>query len=170
MIELTEIRRANGRHHIALAGGTKAVSETMGYANPAYLSQIFGPNPDRTPTEKLVRKLEAALGLPERTLDDPATEAVANADNWVPTRTSRLRQVRLLQEEAAKRVQVAPEKTAEMVQSVVDLIGKIIDAEKLDMSPLKTLDIVNMAVTDALEHGGTPREQNIESWVRLAAR
>lgn len=164
MMQLHEIRRINGRKQIQLAGGTTQVARSMGYANPAFLSQVFGPNPQRNPTEKLVRRLEAALGLPERTLDDPNTTTVSGS----PANSSSGMTKELLATNIA--ASIAPAETTLMVQDVIRLVGEIIASEKIDLSPIKALDLANLALTDALEHGGQPREQHIKTLVRLAGR
>lgn len=76
MSNMTDIRRENGRAAIEKAGGASKVSKIMGYSNASLLVQQFGPNPTRSPTDATMRKLEAAIGLPDRSLDaDPADAA-----------------------------------------------------------------------------------------------
>ena len=60
--------------------------------------------------------------------------------------------------------------TAEMVRSVINLVGDIIQKEKVDMSAIKALQLVDMGVADAMEHGGQPREQHLQSLVRLVGK
>lgn len=167
-LELHEIRRANGRAAIANAGGTNAVAQTMGYANPSYMSQLFGPNPDRKPTEKIMRRLEVALGLDSMSLDNPDSDAVRNADKWVPIRTSKQRRSLLLQEAAVQAAAATRHMTAEMVRSTIDMVSRIIETERISVTPAKALSLASLAITDAMEHGGQPREQHIQTLVRLA--
>ena len=73
MSKLVEIRRENGRAAIERAGGASKVAKKMGYSNPSFLVQQFWPNPTRSPSEGTMRKMEAAIGLEEGSLDtDPA--------------------------------------------------------------------------------------------------
>lgn len=65
----TENRLSNGRMAIERAGGVSKVAKKMGYRNPSFLVQIFGPNPTRQPSEKVARRMEEALGLRHMSLD-----------------------------------------------------------------------------------------------------
>ena len=65
-MSIIEERLINGRRAIDLAGGVSKVAAEMGYANASFLVQIFGPNPTCAPSDKMMRKLERTLGLPER--------------------------------------------------------------------------------------------------------
>lgn len=66
---LVTTRLRNGREAILSAGGVSKVARAMGYSNPSFLVQVFGPNPTRLPTERMVRRIEQALKLPVRSLD-----------------------------------------------------------------------------------------------------
>lgn len=81
-MDIKDIRLKNGRKAIADHGGVAKVSRKMGYQNPSYLVQIFGPSPTRPPSEKTCRKVEVALGLSEGALDQavmPMTKAPGGA-------------------------------------------------------------------------------------------
>jgi hypothetical protein len=79
MSKLTDIRRENGRAAIEKAGGTTKVSKKMGYSNASFLTQQFGPNPTRSPSEGTMRKLEEVIGLDEGSLDVDPSSVKTNA-------------------------------------------------------------------------------------------
>ena len=79
MIRLVEIRRENGRAAIERAGGASKVAQKLGYSNPSFLVQQFGPNTTRSPSEGTMRKMEAAIGLDEGSLDTDPAAASTNA-------------------------------------------------------------------------------------------
>jgi hypothetical protein len=78
--ELDEIRRENGRRLIQKHGQGN-IAELLGHASSSTLSQIFGPKPTRAPTEKMVRKMEQALGLPDRSLDESNAPPAASPES-----------------------------------------------------------------------------------------
>lgn len=51
----------------------------MGYSNASFLTQQFGPNPTRSPSESTMRKLEEVIGLAEGSLDVDPSSAKTNA-------------------------------------------------------------------------------------------
>ena len=137
--DVYEVRRENGRRAIAKAGGTGHVAELMGHASASSLSQVFGPNPSRNPSDKLVRRMEEVLDLPSLSLDREDAGDVA-----------------------------AP--GAEIVAAVIHLVGHIMESEHVDLTPGRFADVVALAYTDTMDHGGTPREGHIRSVVRLLKR
>jgi hypothetical protein len=70
MTTIEDIRRANGRDLIRIHGAS-TIAQLLGHGSPSTLSQIFGPNPTRQPTEKLARKIESALNLKPLSMDAP---------------------------------------------------------------------------------------------------
>ena len=134
MSKLEEVRRENGRKLIQTHGGTK-LATLLGHKSPSTLSQIFGPNPTRTPTEKLMRRMEEALGLPTGSTDGDMTPP--------------------------------PAVTTDTVAAVIRLVGVVLESEALSLPPRRFADVVALAYTDTMEHGGKPRETHIRSVVRL---
>lgn len=137
MIELSELRRQNGRNVIASHGGVGRVATLMGYPSPSFLVQIYGPNPSRKPTERTTRKMEQSLGLEVGTLDQPPS-------NVNP-----------------------PAETISFISDLIQLVGKVFEQEGVSVSPGRFANVVALAYTDAMEQKRTPREQYIEKLVLL---
>ena len=154
MQDLTEIRRANIRALVAEMGGYPATVSKMGYGSASLLSQIAGPNPTRSPTEKAVRKMEAAMGLPHGYLDrapQPGEKVAASVKAPEP---------------AAPSAPATPF-NKETVTDVIRLVGSIADDESVVLPTGRFADVVALAFSDAVDHGGTPREGHIRQVVRL---
>lgn len=64
-------RRFHLRRLIAEHGGQTELSKALGYHTSTFLTQMVGPTPIRTITEKTARQYEVKLGLPNLTLDEP---------------------------------------------------------------------------------------------------
>lgn len=69
MTKMSDIRLRNLRRLLDQAGGAIHLAPTLGYSNPSYLSQLAGPNPTRTISERTARTIEQKLGLPEGCMD-----------------------------------------------------------------------------------------------------
>lgn len=87
---LVEIRRENGRRAIDKHGGVAKIARLMGHSSPSTLSQVFGPNPSRAPTENLARKLEKALDMPMLSLDQHSGQSAASSTTEVVAGVIRL--------------------------------------------------------------------------------
>ena len=140
-MSIIEERLINGRRAIDLAGGVSKVAAEMGYANASFLVQIFGPNPTRAPSDKMMRKLERTLGLPERSLDAPAAPPLPSATS-VPLNTAQL----------ARGIQ---------------LVSQISDEEAVRLGSDRLASIIAMGYEDAAENDGQPRESRLRQVVRL---
>lgn len=64
-------RRFHLRRLIAEHGGQTELSKALGYHTSTFLTQMVGPTPIRTISEKTARQYEVKLGLPNLTLDEP---------------------------------------------------------------------------------------------------
>ena len=64
-----ETRRDNLRAVVAARGGATVVATELGFASTSPLSQLTGPTPSRTVSERSARRFEKALGLPIGYLD-----------------------------------------------------------------------------------------------------
>lgn len=138
MSKLVEIRRENGRAAIERAGGASKVAKKMGYSNPSFLVQQFGPNPTRSPSEGTMRKMEAAIGLEEGSLD---TDPAAASNSSVST---------------------------ELIATVIRSVGTAMANEHIGaLAPDKHAELIVLALADTLEHGGQPREDHERALVRL---
>lgn len=151
-MKTSDVRRENLRRLIARSGGASALAQRLGYAGPSFLAQLAGPNPTREVTERTARTFESKLGLPDRALDavpaDP-TPAPALPRGRPPSAP-------------AQPVNVA------VIADVIRLVGSVLQGEQVATpGPERFADLVSLAVTDALEHGGVPREHHIRSVVRL---
>lgn len=65
---LAAVRRENLRR-LADQHGATVIAKALGYSSVAFLSQMIGPNPSRTVTERTVRAVERAMGLEPGVLD-----------------------------------------------------------------------------------------------------
>ncbi len=143
-MKLTDIRRARLRE-LMEKKGTKNLSETLGYRQPSFLSQMAGPNPTRDISEKTARRFEQKLGLPTGYLDmetDPVEAPVRAASAPV----------------AGSVAQVA---------EVIRMVGSICAGENVELAPIKFADVVALAYVDMMEHAGTARPEHIKQIVRL---
>lgn len=68
LYSLAAVRRENLRR-LADQHGATVIAKTLGYASVAFLSQMIGPNPTRTVTERTARTVEQAMGLEPGVLD-----------------------------------------------------------------------------------------------------
>lgn len=141
-MKIAELRRENLRALIEEHGGVSRLAEKLGYASPSFLVQQAGPNPTREVTEKSVRKFEKALGLPEGYLDRPP-----EPETPAPPASSL---------------------NPEAIGDVIRLVGSLMQRESIPVpSAQRFTDVIALAVVDAMEHGGVPRENHIRQVVRL---
>lgn len=140
MQKISEIRRENARKHIEFFGGVGKVASAMGYENPSFLVQVFGPNPTRNITEKMVRKLEAATGLLEGALDNEGIESIEGP---------------------------ALAFDMELVNTVIRFVGKVAESEGVQVGPDRFASLVQLALSDAIEHAGKPREAYLRQVLQL---
>lgn len=141
-MDLNETRRANARKAMEKFGGVSKVSRAMGYSNPSYLTQIFGPNPTRSPTEKTMRRMEEAMGLRDGELDEAPGSALP-------------------------RVGTASPLDAATLSRALTLVGQIVREEAAQVSPDRFATLVTMAYEDSIERGGEMREARIRQVVQL---
>ncbi len=139
--DLSVIRRDNLRLLKDRYGGRK-LAQMLGLEQSSFISQMAGPNPSRDVTEKTVRTLEKELSLEVGALDRPLGSP---------------------QEDKP----VSAEQNIAMVSAAIRAIGNICVDEKVDLPTNKLTDIIALAITDAMEHGGTLREDHIRQVVRL---
>ena len=114
----------------------------MGYANASFLVQMFGPNPTRPASEKTVRKMEEALGLPTGTLDS-----------------------------SAKAVQLPPAAathvdTQQLAQMLL-FVSRLASEEGVKLTDDRFATLVALAYEEAEEHPGQLREAKIRQVVQL---
>lgn len=114
------LRRENLRALIGERGGLTDLSNRLGYKNPSFLSQMAGPNPTREVTEKTARKIEMLLRLPVGALDKP----VAYADHQ------------------------PSDDTMQLVADALRLVGKVCQAEGVNLGPEKFAEIAALALED----------------------
>lgn len=137
MSKVGEYRRANIKALIEERGGLTRLSKAMGYKNPSFLSQMTGPNPTREITEKVARRIEEVLRLPNGSLDKPIGYA-----------------------------QPSPDPTATLVADVIRVVGLACETEGVNLGPLKFSEIVALAYADSVERG-EPRADRVKQLVRL---
>jgi hypothetical protein len=54
-----------------------------------------------------------------------------------------------------------------LVADVVRLVGEVMARENVSLPPARFADLVGLAYTDTVEHGGAPREEQVVRLVRL---
>jgi hypothetical protein len=141
MRDLNEIRRDNLRAIMKKRGGSTKVAAQLGYKTGSFFSQMLGPTPTRDITEKSARRYEAALGLPSGTLDK---EHLPEAPAAAP-----------------------PSTDVALISDVIRLLGSVLADEKMNLPPQRFADVAALALEDAAERGGKPRESHVRSLVRL---
>jgi hypothetical protein len=142
MNKLVDIRRENGRRVIEQHGATK-IAQLLGHASPSMMSQVFGPRPRRNPTEDLMRRIEGVLNLPIGSLDVPAGQIAPSAPVAVSAGD------------------------VDTVAMVIRLVGEMLEKDGVAVAPRRFADAVALIYTDAMEHGGKPREHHVQQVARL---
>ena len=137
MSDLIDTRRENGRLAIERAGGVGKVAKRMGYSNPSFLVQQFGPNPTRNPSEATMRKMEEACGLEKGVLDGENPQGAKSANLDLIAAVIRIVGTAMQEEK------VSP------------------------LNPVKHAELIVLALADTMEHGGKPREDHARALVRL---
>lgn len=165
-MKITDVRRQNLRKLIEHYGGSTALSQRLGYATPSFLVQQAGPNPTREVTERTARKFEEKLGLPPGALDEgfgpPGAATVLPAT--LPPAHPRRRAT----DHQTDRPGASDDAQTAMIADVIRLVGKVMQGEAVQTPPPERFaDLVVLALTDAIEHGGQPREPHIRNVVRL---
>jgi hypothetical protein len=141
-VNIADTRRTNLRTLIEQHGGVSRLSEKLGYRSPSFLVQQAGPNPSREVTEKSARNFEQKLGLEAGYLDrNPDLALTQQAPVVIDSG---------------------------VISDVIRLVGALMAREQVPVpAPERFADLLALAVTDTLEHGGVPRESHIRSVVRL---
>lgn len=143
-MDLNSLRIANARKAMEAVGGANKAAAKMGYANAAFLSQIFGPNPTRSPTEKMMRRMEKSLELEAGSLDkEPAPE--------LPVQS------------VVATTQIDPSQLAQ----VITLVNRLLEEEKVSLPTDRFANLVAVAYDEAAEHAGQARESKLRQVVRL---
>jgi hypothetical protein len=136
MKKIRDIRLENARNLIERVGGVGKMAGAMGYANPSFLVQVFGPSPTRNVTEKMVRKMEVAAGLSDGALDKDDSQASAPFD-------------------------------MEFVLTIIRFVGEVAASEGVQVEPDRFASLVQLAISDAREHSGRPREAHLRQVLQL---
>lgn len=151
--KMAEIRRENMKVAVSDAGGAGKVAALMGYAGPSPLSQLIGPTPSRNVSEDVARKMEVVLGLPSGQLDREPGSAIAET----PSAPSAI---------GASHAS-APQVSTDLVAAIIRLVGQVCDGEKVQLPTSKFADLVILACTDSVAHGGQIRPDHVKALVRL---
>ena len=153
---LPDIRRENLRKLMTETDGPTALAKRLGYTNGSFLVQMAGPNPMRQVTEKTARRFEKTLRLPSGWFDEPrgnptlAKPAKTAPAGHTPAPTS-----------------PAGAMSAQQVADVIRLVGVVLDAEQVQLPPIRFADIVALAWEDTVEHSGTARPEYVRQLVKL---
>jgi hypothetical protein len=150
-MKIFEIRRENLRE-LAAARTTTGLAKILGYRHPSFISQMIGPNPTREITEKSARSYERKLSLESGYLDRPP---LGNA-----SATSIGDALECFTNDQIKRIN-------DMLAEVIQLVGSILQSEEITLSPSRFADLLTLAVGDAMEHNGAPRDSQIKQMVKL---
>jgi hypothetical protein len=175
----TLINRRSNLRRLANTYGWTELAKRLGYRQPSFLVQMAGPNPTREVTEKSARRFEIDLGLPEGSLDVVATEVS-------PTDQIRALDAMVNQMPAVAPAQVAPvsmlvtppvvvttlpqmsdDDTARFVQDTIRAVSLTIGQQGVKLDKMKHLQIVNMAIGDAIDNGGRIDNGYIMNMVKL---
>jgi hypothetical protein len=158
-MNLSETRIANARRAFAQAGGVGKVAKKLGYANASFLVQIFGPNPTRAPSEKTMRKIEAALVLPMGSLDWPAASLAAPpAMSWSPEPGISL---------PAGPAPVRAHINVDQLSRAIQFVKRLETEEQVQLNTERTATLIAMVYEDATEHGGQMRDDKWRPVVQL---
>lgn len=146
-MKLADIRRERLRSLIKKHGSSE-LAEMLGYQHPSFLSQLAGPNPTRSLTDKAARRFQEKLGLPEDFFDTPIDQTPGRGAVTAPAAAP------------------ASGDTA-IVAEVIRLVGSVCAGEQITLPPAKFADVVALAYIDTMEHNRQPRTEHIKSIVRL---
>lgn len=138
IMDLIETRIANARRAFARVGGVGQVAKRLGYANASFLVQIFGPNPTRAPSEKTMRKIEAALDLPIGSLDWPSHTDWAQSHRSPP---------------AGAMAMGAPGINVDRLGHAIRLMKRLEVEEQVELSVDRLSSLVAMVYEDTAEQG-----------------
>lgn len=178
-MDLYQTRIANARRVFKERGGLAPVAKLMGYSGSSALSQIFGPNPTRTPGEKIARKLESVLGLPTGSLDE-FVPGVTDGYEAMPLRGApnpgaRHKYPNITQPKAVgagtgsacANNGYTGVLNPEQLRQSIELVNRLIVEQKLSVASDRFSSLVAMAYNDAQEHDGVPRESLLRNVVQL---
>lgn len=138
-----ETRLINGRKAITQANGATNVARAMGYKNASFITQIFGPNPTRAPTDKFMRNMEAALGLEYGSLD--------RADAFEPKAP----------------VATTTALDTGLLTQVLQIVGRIAEEEAVKLSTDRLASLAALGYEDAAENSGQAREGKLRQVIQL---
>lgn len=147
-MDIKTARIANARLAIERVGGVGKAAEKMGYSNPSFLVQMFGPNPTRPASEKTMRRMETALGLEPGSLD----KAI---QSYLPPAAPR------------KEGQPTSQIDVSQLSRTIALVNKLIAEEKVQLSGDRFASLVSIAYEDSAEHAGHPSESKLRQVVQL---
>jgi hypothetical protein len=135
-MNISDIRRINLRNLIDMHGAS-ALAVKLGYRQSSFLSQMAGPSPTRTVTDKTARAFEKQLGLAEGSLD------VAPVEVSAPTEP--VTQVAQPQPSAQELLTLA--------LSATRTLGTVCETESVNLPAAKFADALALVLSDAFEHG-----------------
>ena len=144
------LRRTN-LQALAEVHGASNLSVMLGYRQPSFMSQILGNGWNRVISEKNARDYEAALHLPEGTLDKPLFGSSAS----LPDLTAK---------SSAEDLRTA---SVTLVADTIQSLNSILKAEGLDISTLQFGKLLSIAVVDAADHAGKVRESHVKQMLEL---
>lgn len=186
LLKIHKIRKFNLRLLIDKHGATE-LAAMLGHSNGSYLSQIAGPNPIRPISERLARKIEGIMRLPEGWMDversvfeigitNPTTPTGALALRAEQKRAAHsagvneepleLEMPAFLRREAAAPVAPAKVDVELLTQCVADAFTRF-GATGSIPAPAKFAELVNIAYTSGLR--GQPLTDFIGRLASLAA-
>lgn len=160
-MDTNEIRRVNLRRLAARTSWTD-LAKRLGYQQPSFLVQMAGPNPTRDVTEKSARIYEGKLGLTDRSLDvlpidlQPSEMIAKYAINTIATAITSHQQTVPSDDQSGK-----------IVEDVIAMVAAAIAQERVQLDPVKYASLVQLALSDAMEHGGQARRSFVQQVVKL---
>ena len=144
-MEISNTRRENMRA-LAEIHGSANLARMLGYRQPSFVSQMIGPNPTRTVSERNAREYERALKLPHSYLDAP-----------------------LFRPRAAPSASVVPpsQDLATQIADIIRAVSKAVQATGANISVDQFAKLLVVEVSDAADNCFKVREQQIKQMLEL---
>jgi hypothetical protein len=146
-MQTSDTRRDNLRA-LAEIHGSANLSRMLGYRQPSFISQMIGPNPTRTVSERNARDYEQALKLPDGYLDAPLFPA---------------------QPVPAASVVPPADDAAALLAEVIRTVNRVVQAEGVDIRVDQFAKLLAVEVTEAANNGFKVREAHVKQMLAMIA-
>lgn len=147
-MQISDTRRENLRTLAEIHGSSK-LAKMLGYRQPSYISQMIGPNPERTVSEKNARAYEIALQLPAGYLDTPLFP--------VPPQSAL--------PAAPATVQAAM--MSALLADAIQVVRRVIQSEGVPVTVDQFAKLLAVEVVEAADNGFKVREQHVKQMLEM---